>query len=43
MQFRHWKAKPGSTPDNPPDDINDDNPIDNAAPQNEAVKAETAG
>ena len=43
MQFRQKKSKSGSTPDTPPDDINDDNPIDNAAPHKAEVKTETAG
>jgi len=38
MQYRRRKSKSDSIPANPPGDINDDNPTDNAAPQNEAVK-----
>ena len=41
MQYRRMGPKSAATPDNPPDDINDDNPIDNAVPQKEAVKKVT--
>ena len=43
MQYRRRKPKSDDIPDTdtPPDDINDDNPIDNAVPQKAAVKKVT--